>query len=196
MSDMPAIAEPEILIRPITVAEFHRMGDAGIFARDERVELLDGRLIAVPPMTPKHAYSVRRVGALLQQRFARLALVSTQLPVVLDEWSEPLPDVALIALPEAQYLRAHPTPRQVLVLVEVALSSLRYDAGMKLRAYARRGVREYWIVDLVHQRIDVYREPRSEHYGVHLIFERGASVAPLAFPDEPIAVDEVLPPLA
>lgn len=193
---MPAIAEPELLIRPITVAEFHRMGDVGIFAPDERVELLDGRLIAVPPMTPVHAYSVRRVDAVLQRRFAKLALVSVQLPIVLDDWSEPLPDVALIALPEERYLHAHPTPEEVLLLVEVAQSSLRYDAGPKLRAYARRGVREYWIVDLAHRRIDVYRDPQGEGYVVHLTFERGGSVAPLAFPAEPIAVDEVLSPCA
>lgn len=102
----------------------------------------------------------------------------------------------MIGLPEEQYLRAHPTPEQVLLLVEVGQSSLRYDAGMKLRAYARRGVCEYWIVDLAHQRIEVYREPQGERYVAHLTFERGAVVAPLAFPDEPIAVDDVLPPRA
>lgn len=191
---MPAIAELEMLIRPITVGEFHRMGDVGIFAADERVELLDGRLIAVPPMTPVHAYCVRRVDALLQRRFAHLASVSIQLPIVLDDWSEPLPDVALIASPEERYLGAHPTAAEVLLLVEIAQSSLRYDAGVKLRAYARRGVREYWIVDLAHQRVDVYREPRGERYAVRLTLGPGDSVAPLAFPDQPIAIDEVLPP--
>jgi Uma2 family endonuclease len=83
-----------------------------------------------------------------------------------------------------------------LLVVEVAESSLRYDAGRKLRAYARRNVREYWIVDLPHERIEVHRDPHGERYLTHLTFERGASVAPAAFPDLEIAVDEVLPPAA
>jgi Uma2 family endonuclease len=193
---MPAIAEPEMLVRPITVAEFHRMGVAGIFGADERVELLDCRLIAVPPMTPVHAYCVRRVDALLQRRFARLAVVSAQLPIVLDDWSEPLPDLALVASPEERYRGSHPTAAEVLLLVEVAHSSPRYDAGAKLRAYARRGVRECWIVDLAHRRVDVYRDSRGERYATRLTFGPGDSVAPLAFRDEPIAIDDVLPPLS
>ena len=194
MSDMQTTAPTDVLIRPITVAEYHRMGKIGIIAPDERVELLDGSLIAMPPIGPEHAYSVRLLLRRLQERYAGRASLSIQGPVTLDNWSEPQPDAMLNALPEERYATAHPTPEQSLLVVEVAQSSLSYDSGKKLRAYARRGVREYWIVDLVHQRIDVYREPRAERYDVHLIFERGASVAPLAFPDEPIAVDDVLPP--
>jgi Uma2 family endonuclease len=172
------------------------MGKIGIIAPDERVELLDGELVAMPPIDPEHAYSVRLLLHRLQERYAGRASLSIQGPVTLDNWSEPQPDAMLNALPEERYATAHPTPEQSLLVVEVAQSSLSYDSGKKLRAYARRGVREYWIVDLVHQRIDVYREPRAERYDVRLTFERGASVAPLAFPDEPIAVDDVLPPRA
>jgi Uma2 family endonuclease len=97
-------------------------------------------------------------------------------------------------MPEDRYAIAHPTPAEVLLIVEVAASSLGYDAGMKLRAYARRRVREYWIVDLAHEHVDVYREPQGGRYKDHRRAGRGKSVAPLAFPDDSIAVDDILPP--
>ncbi len=170
------------------------MGKAGIIGPDERIELLDGELISMPPIGPQHAYSVRRLDALFQSRFAGLASVSVQGPVTLDRWSQPQPDVMLNALPEGRYAVAHPTPEESLLVVEVAQSSLSYDAGQKLHAYARRNVREYWIVDLVHNRIDVYRKPQGERYSIHLAFKRGESVAPLEFPDVQISVADVLAP--
>ncbi|HEV2644632.1 MAG TPA: Uma2 family endonuclease [Candidatus Elarobacter sp.] len=181
-------------IRRITVAEYYRMGEAGIFAPEERVELLDGQLIEMPPGGPPHAYSVQRVMSAFYDRFAGRAYIRVQAALTLDRWSEPEPDVMLSALPEEQYAVAHPKPSQVFLVVEVAMSSLRYDAGAKLRAYARRGVREYWVVDVEHGHVDVYREPRGERYKKHVRVERGDSVAPLSFPDDAIAVNDVLPP--
>ncbi|MDQ6943748.1 MAG: Uma2 family endonuclease, partial [Candidatus Eremiobacteraeota bacterium] len=155
------------------------MGEAGIFGPDERLELLDGQLIPMPPGGPPHAYSVRRMTSYFYERFAERACVSTQAPMTLDQWSEPEPDVMLSALPEERYAIAHPTPAEVLLVVEVAASSLHYDRGMKLRAYARHGVPEYWIVDLLHEHIDVYRAPGGERYARHRRVGRGKSVAPL-----------------
>ena len=181
-------------IRRITVAEYYRMGEAGIFGPEERVELLDGLLIAMPPGGPPHDYGVQRMTSAFYERFAGRAYISGQAAVTLDRWSEPEPDVMLCTLPHEQYAVAHPKPSQVLLVVEVAASSLRYDAGMKLRAYARRGVREYWIVDVEHSHVDVYREPRGERYTKHERAGRGQSVAPTAFPDDAIAVNDILPP--
>lgn len=194
MAAASAPAEDAVRIRPITVAEYYRMGEVGIIGPDERVELLDGELIAMPPIRPEHDYSVRRLNAYFQQRFAGRASVSVQGPVTLDPISEPQPDVMLNALPEERYAVAHPTPDEALLVVEVAQSSLPYDRGRKLRAYARRRVREYWIVDLRHERVDVYREPAGEGYVVHSVVGRGGAVAPQAFPDAAVPVDEILPP--
>jgi len=181
-------------IRRITVAEYYRMGEAGIFGPEERVELLDGVLIEMPPDGPPHAHSIRRMARYFYDRLSDRASVSVQVPMALDAWSEPEPDVMLSDLPEEQYAVAHPKPSQVLLVVEVAVSSLRYDAGAKLRAYARRGVREYWIVDVEHEHVDVYREPRGERYKKHVRAERGDSIAPLAFPGDAIPVNDILPP--
>jgi Uma2 family endonuclease len=121
----------EMAIRRITVAEYHRMGEAGIFGPEERVELLDGQLIAMPPGGPPHCYTVDRVTSAFHERFRGRAYFRAHGPMTLDRWSEPEPDVTLSALPEAQYAVAHPKPSQILLVVEVAVSSLRYDAGAK-----------------------------------------------------------------
>jgi hypothetical protein len=118
-----------MVIRRITVAEYYRMGEAGIFGPEERVELLDGLLIEMPPASPPHAYSVGRVTSAFYMRFDGRAYIRSQAAMTLDRWSEPEPDVMLSVLPEEQYAVAHPKPSQVLLVVEVAVSSLRYDAG-------------------------------------------------------------------
>jgi Uma2 family endonuclease len=184
-----------VRIRQITVAEYHRLGEAGIVGPGERVELLDGQLIKMPPIGPPHDYTVACLTHYFHKRFGDRAFIKVQGAVTLDKWSEPQPDVALNALPADRYAIAHPTPAEVLLIVEVAASSLAYDAGLKMRAYARRRVREYWIVDLGHQHIDVYREPQGGRYKNHQRAGRGHTVAPLAFPDDAIAVNDILPPL-
>ena len=170
------------------------MGEAGIFGPEERVELLDGLLLEMPPGGPPHAYSVGRVTSAFYRLFNGRAYIRGQAAMTLDRWSEPEPDILLSDLPEEQYAVAHPKPSQVLLVVEVAVTSLRYDAGAKLRAYARRGVREYWIVDVEHEHVGVYREPRGERYKKHERAGRGTSIAPLAFPEDAIAVNDILPP--
>jgi Uma2 family endonuclease len=181
--------------RPITVAEFHRMGEAGLIGPDDRVELLDGRLIPMPPVGPDHQYSVDTLVELLTLRFAGRAFVRGQAPLALDDISEPQPDVTLNVLPRQRYAQAHATPAEVLLAIEVSKSSLALDKGRKLRAYSRRGIAEYWIVNLMHDRIDVYRGPVGERFAKHLIVGRGGTLAPEAFPADAFAVDDVLPPL-
>jgi Uma2 family endonuclease len=186
--------EDGVRIRPITVAEYYRMDDAGIFGPEERVELLDGQLFEIPPMSPEHAYAVSRLSTVFVQRFAGRASVSAQNPIPLDEISELQPDLMLNELPAERYAKAHPTPREAMLVVEVAMSSLAFDLGTKLGAYARCGVREYWVVDLVNERVEVFRGPDGDRYRVRLRAGRGESVAPLAFPNEVLRVDEFLPP--
>jgi Uma2 family endonuclease len=180
--------------RPITLAEYYRMGELGIIKPDDRVELLDGELIPMPPIGPEHSYSVTRLTRFFHQRFGDRASVHVQGPIHLDKWSAPQPDVMLNALPEEQYAVAHPTPEETLLVVEVSVTSHSTDRGKKLRAYARRGVREYWIVDMLHERIEVYRTPRGERYAFHQTAVRRKSVAPMMFPGETVAVDDILPP--
>jgi Uma2 family endonuclease len=180
--------------RPFTVVEYYRMADLGILGPEERLELLDGRLIVMPPIGPPHAYDVMRLTALFSASVGDLALVSVQLPIHLSEISEPQPDLMLLVPPMERYQRVHPRPSDVLLLVEIAVTSLAYDQAQKLQAYARAGVYEYWIVDLVHQQVEVHTGPQGEAYHGNQIARRGEHITPRAFSDLAISVDALLPP--
>jgi Uma2 family endonuclease len=181
--------------RPITVAEYHRMGETGAIGPEERVELLDGELIAMPPIGPDHVAGVDGLGRLLQRTIGERAWISVGGAITLDPISEPQPDIMVtVSRDEKQRWTALPTPQDALLIIEVAKSSLSFDRGKKLRAYARCRVQEYWIVDLVHECIEVYRNPRGRRYADHRTVKRGQTLAPEAFPDAVLAADQLLPP--
>jgi Uma2 family endonuclease len=180
-------------VRPISARDYHKMGGAGIIGPDERVELLDGELIAMPPIGPDHAFCVRELTKLFFRRFADCAIIDIQNPVALDAYSEPEPDVMLLAPKSDGYRSALPEPNEVLLIVEVANTSWRYDRGRKLRAYARAGIAELWIVHLATSRVIRFREPDGETYRDERVFERGESIAPQAFPSEAFEVAALLP---
>jgi Uma2 family endonuclease len=175
--------------RLITVAEFVRMGRAGVFAPDERIELLDGQLMLVPPQKNPHAWCVERLSMLLILGLVDRARVRPQLPLVLDPLSMPLPDL-LVSAPGD---RRHPRADQVLLAIEVADTSIAYDRGRKLHAYARNDVPEYWIVDLPARRVQVSTRPRGETYAETRLAGRGETIAPTAFPDLVLSVDDFMP---
>jgi Uma2 family endonuclease len=183
----------DVRIRPITVAEYHRMLDVGIFYEREPVELLDGQLIAMPPEGPRHSSVVTALTELLIQRFAGRAMVRPGNPVELDGTSEPQPDLALVQRRDDWYKSAHPRPTEVLLVIEVSLSTLGYDRGRKLRAYARSGVAEVWIVNVAQSQMEVHAEPHELGYGRSAIVGRDGTIAPRAFPDDSIPVAAFLP---
>jgi Uma2 family endonuclease len=180
--------------RPITADEYHRMGEIGILGPDERVELLNGRIIEMPPIGPRHSYGVMSLDALIQRTLGDRAVIVVQGPIRLDRFSEPQPDVLIVRGPMEQYATRHATPEDALLVVEVAESTLRYDRGEKLRAYARMGIAEYWIVDVAHERLHVFTDPDGERYRTEVLVERGSRIATRAFPDDLIALDDILVP--
>ncbi len=179
--------------RPFTVDEYHAMGEAGVLSPEEHVELLDGEILTMPPIGPGHAGDVTRLTYLLITTFGSRALVRAQNPVRLDDYSEPHPDIALLRPRDDFYASRHPQPSDVLALIEVAESSLAFDRGKKLRAYARCGIAEYWVVDLHSDEVLVHREPSSAGYAVEYSVPRGERLAFLSFPDETLLVDDLLP---
>jgi Uma2 family endonuclease len=180
--------------RPITVAEYHRLGETAFFGPEERVELLDGELIAMPRPIPEHVASTTTLTAFFHRTIGDRAMITAEGLIALDPISLPQPDVMLTRASRRDIWTSHPTPDDALLVVEVSKSSLSFDRGKKLRAYARCGVREYWIINLVNERIEVYRNRRRERYGKHLIVKRGETIAPEAFPDAVLAVEAILPP--
>ena len=188
-------APVELPRRRFTRDEYHAMGESGILAANERVELLGGEIILMSPIGFRHAACVDRLTDAFTSsgRLAGRALLRVQNPLVDAEDSEPQPDLMLLALRDDHYDFGHPRPRDVLLLVEVADSSVGYDRHTKLPFYAAAGIRELWIVNLQTDRIESYTEPAADSYRVIRRYRPGESVAPAAFPDLQIAVARIIP---
>ena len=128
--------------------DYHRLGELGFFAPDARVELLDGEIHDMSPIGPLHGGVVNRLNRLFNLAAKGRWIVSAQNPVDLDKYSEPEPDVVLLKPAPDDYVSHHPVPDDVLLLIEVADSSLEFDRRKKLPTYARSGIRDLWIVNL------------------------------------------------
>jgi Uma2 family endonuclease len=180
--------------RRFSVQEYHAMGTAGVLLPDERVELLDGEILTMPPIGPRHTGGVNRLMYVLFATFGMRVVVQGQNPVRLGDRSEPQPDVALLRPRDDFYASRHARAADVLALIEVADTSMAFDRGRKLRAYARHGIADYWIVDLAGDRVLVHRKPSAAGYAVEFSASRGETLAFEAFPDDVLLVDDVLPP--
>ncbi len=181
----------QALRKRFTIEDYHRMGRAGIFSEDDRVELIDGEIVVMTPIGSPHAGKVDRLNNILTPRLAGRATVRVQNPVLLPPDSEPQPDLALIRPRPDFYERAHPRADDVLLLIEVSDTSLEYDRTVKLPLYARAGIPEVWIVDLAGECVEVYREPQPHGYRHVRRFTRGQSLTPSALPDLRLSVDEI-----
>lgn len=153
------------------------MADAGLFA-NERVELLDGTIVTMSPHTTHRAAVLHRLGKALARALADRFDVRTQLPVVLDDWSEPEPDVVVCRADPRDYESAHPCPDDVVLVCEVAVSSLAFDRTRKAAAYAASGIPTYWIVDVDARVIEVRDDPdpTTRRYRRERRFEDGATI--------------------
>lgn len=176
---MSSAEEPAITIRRFKRVEYERLTELGVFKPGERLELLDGMLVVREPQATPHATAVRLTLAALRAAFGTGWLVETQLPIALDDASEPEPDVSVVPGDARAYRAAHPT--HPVLLVEVADTSLEEDRTLKAALYARATVADYWIVNLVDRVVEVYREPVASGAAPH--GWRYASVAVLRPPD-------------
>jgi len=147
-----------------SVADYHRMGETGILGEDDRVELLDGEIVEMTPIGSPHGGRVKRLNYLLTRAVGEHAIVAAQDPVVLDERSEPEPDIALLRPRADFYTDSHPRPEDVLLLIEVADLSLEKDRRVKVPLYARHGIPETWIADTVHRCVRRFAEPEDGTY--------------------------------
>jgi Uma2 family endonuclease len=148
----------------MTAEAYHRLGAAGILASGDRVELLEGQLVDMAPIGPRHALAVDALTELLVRAVGGRAALRVQNPIALDPRTEPVPDIAVVRRPWRGHPTAHPPPDDVLLLIEVADTSLELDRGAKLELYARAGIREFWPVDLTTDGVFVHRRPRGDRY--------------------------------
>lgn len=177
--------------RYFKVGEYNRMGEAGVFSEDDRVELVEGEIVEMTPIGRRHASCVGRLTEIFGQYSE--SIVWVQNPVQLDVFTEVQPDVALLKRREDFYSRSHPTPEDVLLAVEVTDTSAAYDRTVKLPLYARAGVPEVWLVDLNDGVVEVYARPETGEYRESCRHSRGESLTASAVPDfSPVAVENVL----
>lgn len=148
----------------LTVAQYHRMGEAGILRADARVELINGEIIDMAPTGSRHAGTVIQLAHILRQALDQNAQIAVQSPLVLNDESEPEPDLAVLRPRADFYKSSHPGPGDVLLLIEVADSSLRYDRLIKVPLYARHGIPEVWLVDLEGRRVSRFTDPGPQGY--------------------------------
>ncbi len=185
--------ETMLQLRLWTVEDYHRMAEAGIFGAEERVELLEGKIIWMIAKGTAHRSAVGRTDYLFKNRLVNRAWVSIQEPVKLNERSEPEPDVAVVKIDPLDYADHHPTPSEVYLIIEVADSSLKLDCETKSKAYSKAGIIDYWVLDVVSRQLHVFRQPADDGYQSEEIFAEDCTISPLEFPDLQIGVFEMLP---
>ena len=171
--------------------EYDCAAAAGAFGPEARIELIDGELLAMSPQGSRHATAVRLVEDALRRTFGIGYDVRAQLPLALDDRSEPEPDVAVVEGRARDYRDAHPTT--AVLIVEVAEDSLTRDRTAKQRLYARCGIPEYWILVLPTTALEVYHDLGANGYGAMTIYRPGDKVSPLACPAARVAIDDLLP---
>ena len=168
------------------------MAEAGILHEDDRVELIEGKIIQMAAVGSRHAACVKRLIKFLVREVGDSGVVGAQDPVVLPDSSEPEPDVAVLRPRDDFYAAGHPVPEDVLLLIEVSDTSLEYDRDVKVPLYARAGISEVWIVDLVNEKIHAYSRPTDESYRDTRSLGRDDSVSLQALPDLVVSVENVL----
>jgi len=172
--------------------EYARLGEAGIFSEDDRVELLDGELILMSPIGSRHAAIVKTLNRALSQLCGERFLIGVQDPVILDDASEPEPDLSLLEPREDAYASALPRAEHVQLIIEVSDASLDYDRGPKLAAYARNNIPEVWVVNLIANTIEMHRAPAGQTYKERTVFQRGDTLNPACAPEVSLAVSSIL----
>jgi len=175
-----------------TRADYHRMAQVGILKPRPRVELIDGEIVEMSPIGRRHKATVDRTARILDRGVSDVAIVRVQSSIVLDEYGEPEPDVALLRFRQDFYAESDETPEDILLIVEVADSSDAYDRQVKAPLYARYRIPEVWIASLNRDQIFVYRDPTPDRYATVRVVGRGEAISPLTFPDLQVAVDAIL----
>lgn len=178
--------------RLLTTDAYHLLLQAGVFGEDDRLELIEGEIVEMSPISSAHAACVNRLNRLFARGLGERALISVQNPISLGERSEPQPDLALLRPRADDYAGSHPGPEDVLLVVEVSDTSAAYDRDVKMPLYARAGIPEAWLVSLPDTWIEVDTDPSPVGYLSTRRALPGASVAPQAFPDAAVDVSEVV----
>lgn len=174
------------------IAEWHRMGEAGIFPPEARLELIEGEIFTMAPIGFNHAGHIHRLNRIFARLWNEGVDVRIQSPLQLSDLSEPEPDLTLVKPDTNDYTTRHPNTSDVLLLVEVSESTLRFDRTQKLRLYATHNIPEYWIVNLIDDCLEVYRQPQDGNYLDKSTLTKADSINLLALPEIQVSVASIL----
>ena len=168
------------------------MAEVGLLSEDSRIELIEGEIIEMSPIGSTHGGTVKRSSAFLNRLLGDAAIVSVQDPIQLDDFSEPQPDLALLKPRKDFYSKSHPTPENVLVVIEVADTSIEYDRNVKLPLYARAGIPEAWLLVLPKEVIEVHSQPKNGKYQKVRRLKRGKALTSPTIPGLSCRVEDLL----
>ncbi len=183
---------PQPVALRFKVDDYYKMIELGILKDYEKAEIIEGELIKKITIGDRHAACVEKLNEILRDKLGKSVSLRNQQPVKFDDYNEPEPDLAILKRREDFYVRAKPTAKDILVLIEVSDSTLKYDRDVKLALYAKAEISEVWIVNLVNDIIEIHQKPNVGIYQLAKIFKRGETVASEALPDLSIAADEIL----
>ena len=178
--------------RYFNVTEYYQMAKAGVLKPDDRVELIEGEIIKMSPIGSPHAACVSRLVRLLPKRIGETAILSVQNPVRLSDFSEPVPDVSLLRPRKDYYAARHPLPADVLLIIEVADTTLLTDRNIKVPLYARSGIPEIWLANLPKEMIEVYADLHNGKYRKCRKFKRSEVVESPGVQGLSLKVNEIL----
>ncbi|MEQ9425162.1 MAG: Uma2 family endonuclease [Cyclobacteriaceae bacterium] len=168
--------ETVIKQRTINVEEYYKMAEAGIIGPEEKVELINGKIFEMSPIGARHAFVVKNLLRVLSKLSAEEFTLGIQDPIRLDNNSEPEPDVSVAKGDISKYQNNHPTSKDLLLIVEVAESTLNFDRDVKIPLYASSGIKEYWIVNIPENQIEVYQSPQGNNYSSKSIYTQGDKI--------------------
>jgi Uma2 family endonuclease len=184
----------EIVRRRFDVDEYIRMAQAGILSEHDRVELINGEVVAMTPVGPRHNAAISRAARAIITAVGDRAIVQNQGSIQLSRFYAPQPDFALLRPRDDFYASHLPGPADIILIIEVAESSLDYDRQVKARIYAEFNVPEYWLVDVGAREVVRHTNPRGSAYETLRVFRSGESIAPERLPDVPIDADVLMVP--
>ena len=175
-----------------SVADVHKMTEAGILPEESGHEIIDGYIIDKMSIGSKHAGTVKKINRILSVIMGNGAIISVQDPIYVDDFNEPEPDIALLKPRKDFYAESHPKPADVLLLIEVSDSTLEYDRNFKIPLYAESEIREFWIVNLRDKTVEIYTSPKNGSYRSTRILETGETIESNAAANLKLTVDEIL----
>lgn len=182
----------ELPRRKFSVAEYHDFIERGVFKPEERIELWEGEFIEMSPIGMRHASCVMFLIEVFRDLLGKSVVISPQNPIVLDDLSEPQPDVCLLARREDFYRNSNADAKDVLLVMEVADTTVKFDRDVKFPKYSSNGIEEAWLIDLESNRVEIHSVPTNEGYSLVRIFHFGETAQSTVLTDLKISVDSII----